>query len=181
MTSLVRASLTSTGSIDKVIFVVLELWLYRRYSEFETSQFQTHCRPHITWLSTIQQDLKHHHLTLPEAADVAQNRPLWRMMSAYGATQSWVACQKRRRRRRVFTNYISSYLYIEKACEVTTSPTPLHHATFPVATNFSMSGQVTDIIDYSNFYLNWSKGYAPPRGGRNLPHSIDFMYRPYAV
>ena len=35
-------------------------------------------RPRITWLSTIQQDLKHHHLTLPEAADLAQNRPLWR-------------------------------------------------------------------------------------------------------
>ena len=54
-------------------------------------------RPRITWLSTIQQDLKHHHLTLPEAADLAQNRPLWRMMSTYGATQSWVACKKRRR------------------------------------------------------------------------------------
>ena len=45
-------------------------------------------RPRIMWLSTIQQDLKHHHLTLPEAADLAQNRPLWRMMSTYGATQS---------------------------------------------------------------------------------------------
>jgi len=44
-------------------------------------------RPHITWISTIQQDLKHH-FTLPEAADLAQNRPLWRMMSMYGATQS---------------------------------------------------------------------------------------------
>ena len=29
------------------------------------------------------QDLKYHHLTLPEAADLAQNRPLWRMMSTY--------------------------------------------------------------------------------------------------
>jgi len=45
-------------------------------------------RPRITWLSTIQQDLKRHHLTLSEAADLAQNRPLWRMMSTYGATQS---------------------------------------------------------------------------------------------
>ena len=44
-------------------------------------------RPRITWLSTIQQNLKHR-LTLPEAADLAQNRPLWRMMSTYGATQS---------------------------------------------------------------------------------------------
>ena len=45
-------------------------------------------RPRVTWLSTVQQDLKQHHLTLPEAADLAQNRPLWRMMSTYGATQS---------------------------------------------------------------------------------------------
>ena len=33
-------------------------------------------RPRITWLSTIQQDLKQHHLTLHEAAGLAQNRPL---------------------------------------------------------------------------------------------------------
>ena len=37
-------------------------------------------RPCITWLSTIQQDLKQQHLTLPEATDLAQNHPLWRMM-----------------------------------------------------------------------------------------------------
>jgi len=45
-------------------------------------------RPRITWFSTVQQDLKWHHITLPKAADLAQNRPVWRMMSAYGATQS---------------------------------------------------------------------------------------------
>jgi len=45
-------------------------------------------RPRITWLSTVRQDLKHHHLTLPEAADLAQNHPQWRTMSTYGATQS---------------------------------------------------------------------------------------------
>jgi len=44
--------------------------------------------PRIMWLSTIQQDLKQHHLTLPKAADLDQNRPLWRMMSMYDATQS---------------------------------------------------------------------------------------------
>jgi len=27
-------------------------------------------------LSTVQQDLKQHHLTLPEAADLAQSRPV---------------------------------------------------------------------------------------------------------
>jgi len=36
--------------------------------------------PYITWLSIVQQDLKQHPLTLPEAADLAQNRRLWRMM-----------------------------------------------------------------------------------------------------
>jgi len=45
-------------------------------------------RPRITWLSTVQQGLKQHHLTLPKAADLAQNCSLWRMMSTYGATQS---------------------------------------------------------------------------------------------
>ena len=45
-------------------------------------------RPRITWLSTVQQDLKQHHLILHEAADLAQNRPLWTMMSMYGAMQS---------------------------------------------------------------------------------------------
>ena len=42
-------------------------------------------RPRIAWLSTVQQE--QHHLKLPEAADLAQNRPLWSMMSTYGATQ----------------------------------------------------------------------------------------------
>ena len=37
-------------------------------------------RSRITWLSTIQQDLRHHHLTITKAADLAQNRSLWRMM-----------------------------------------------------------------------------------------------------
>jgi len=45
-------------------------------------------RPRIMWLSTVQQDLKQHHLTLPKAADLAENRHLWRMMSTYGAAQS---------------------------------------------------------------------------------------------
>jgi len=43
-------------------------------------------RPRIIWLNTVQQDLKQHHLTLPKAADLAQNRPLWKIMSTYGAT-----------------------------------------------------------------------------------------------
>ena len=76
--------------------------------------------PHITWLSTVQQDLKQHHLTLPEAADLAQNRPLWRMMSTYGAMQLWVACQKRRQRRgrplSWLSTLVSSWRIIKYTC-----------------------------------------------------------------
>jgi len=31
----------------------------------------------------------------PRSSRFGSNHPLWRMMSMYGATQSWVACQKR--------------------------------------------------------------------------------------
>jgi len=41
-----------------------------------------------TWMKTTQQDLESLNLSLNEAVDVAQNRPLWRMMSTFGATHS---------------------------------------------------------------------------------------------
>jgi len=43
-------------------------------------------RPRTTWMKTIQQDLMSNNLSLDEAITVAQNRPLWRLMSAFGAT-----------------------------------------------------------------------------------------------
>jgi len=55
-------------------------------------------RPHITWLSTVQKDLKQHHLTLPEAADLAQNRPLEDDVDVWRYAIVRVACQKRQRR-----------------------------------------------------------------------------------
>ena len=42
--------------------------------------------PQTTWMKTIQQDLRSNNLSLDEAITVAQNRPLWRLMSAFGAT-----------------------------------------------------------------------------------------------
>ena len=45
-------------------------------------------RPHTTWMKTIQQVLKSNNLSLNEAIDVAQNHPLWRLMSTFGATHS---------------------------------------------------------------------------------------------
>ena len=40
------------------------------------------------WLNTVQRDLRAYNLTLNEAVDLAQNRPLWRLMSTYGTTHS---------------------------------------------------------------------------------------------
>jgi len=45
-------------------------------------------RPPITWMKTIQQDLKSSDLDMDDAVDLAQNRPLWRLMSTFGATHS---------------------------------------------------------------------------------------------
>jgi len=45
-------------------------------------------RPRITWLNTIQHNLAADKLTLNEAVDLAQNRPLQRLMSMYGAMHS---------------------------------------------------------------------------------------------
>jgi len=45
-------------------------------------------RLHITWLNTVQWDPRAYNLTLNEAVDLAQNCPLWRLMSTYGATHS---------------------------------------------------------------------------------------------
>jgi len=45
-------------------------------------------RPRITWLNTVQWDLRAYNLTLNEAVDLAQNCPLWRLVSVYGITHS---------------------------------------------------------------------------------------------
>jgi len=45
-------------------------------------------RHRITWLNTVQRDLRAYNLKLNEAVDLTQNRPLWRLMSTCGATHS---------------------------------------------------------------------------------------------
>ena len=45
-------------------------------------------RPRITWMKTIQQDLKSSDLNMDDAVDLAQNHPLWRLMSTFSATHS---------------------------------------------------------------------------------------------
>jgi len=43
---------------------------------------------YVDELKTTQQDLESLNLCLKEAIDMAQNRPLWRMMTTFGAMQS---------------------------------------------------------------------------------------------
>ena len=45
-------------------------------------------RPRITWLNTIQRDLRAYNLTPNETIDLDQNRRLWRLMSTCGAPHS---------------------------------------------------------------------------------------------
>jgi len=73
-------------------------------------------RPRTAWMRTIQQDRRSNNLSLDEAITVAQNRLLWRLMSAFGSTRG--ACHTRRRRRRtiavpitVATTLIVSHFY----------------------------------------------------------------------
>ena len=54
-------------------------------------------RPHIMWLNTVQRDLRAYNLTLSETVDLAENRPLWRLMSPYGAKHSlWCMPEKKK-------------------------------------------------------------------------------------
>jgi len=45
-------------------------------------------RPRIIWMKTIQQGLKSSDLSMDDAVDLAQNRPLRRLMSTFGAMHS---------------------------------------------------------------------------------------------
>ena len=55
-------------------------------------------RPRITWLNTVQRSLRAYNLTLNETVDLAQNRPLCRLMSTYGATHSqWCMPEQKNR------------------------------------------------------------------------------------
>ena len=45
-------------------------------------------QPRMTWMKTVQNDLDSHRLLWTDAVDLAQNRPLWRLLATSGATHS---------------------------------------------------------------------------------------------
>ena len=46
-------------------------------------------RPYTYWMATLKNDLALHNLTLEDAIELALNKPLWRLLSASGATHWW--------------------------------------------------------------------------------------------
>jgi len=60
-------------------------------------------RPRTTWMKTIHQDLRSNNLSLDEVITVAQIRPLWRLMSAFGATHPYLCMpHKKKKKKKVF-------------------------------------------------------------------------------
>jgi len=58
-------------------------------------------RPRNTRMKTIQQDLRSNNLSLDEPITVAQNRPLWRLMSAFGAMHpKWCLPHKQKKKKK---------------------------------------------------------------------------------
>ena len=108
--------------------------------EDQTSSFSTH----------------EYTVPLPEAADLAQNRPLWRMMSTYGATQPWVACQKRRRR----VVIEDCWLYKPNVCELNTlsaltqRTTIINDSTTPVHSCFYSWCTSNNLEEHFNLSIN---------------------------
>jgi len=58
----------------------------RRYQQLLENWRRLPVRPRTTWMKTIQKDMKCSNLSLEEAIAVAHNRPLWKLMSIFGAT-----------------------------------------------------------------------------------------------
>ena len=62
--------------------------------------------PRTTWMKTIQEDLRSNNLSLDEAITVAQNRQLWRLMSAFGATHpQWGMPHKKKKKKKRVQNH----------------------------------------------------------------------------
>jgi len=58
-------------------------------------------------MKTIQQDLRSNNLSLDEAITVAQNRPLWRLMSAFGTTHpQWCMPHKKKNEEEEFSQFV---------------------------------------------------------------------------
>jgi len=74
--------------------------------------------------------------------------------------------------------FISVYRKSMRGDNFTHTPAPRH---FSSSHQFQHVGSGDGHNRLFQLLSKLVQGLCPPRGGRNLPHSIDFMYRPYAV
>jgi len=98
-------------------------------------------RPRITWLNTIQQVLRAYSLTLNEAVDLAQNLPLWRLMSTYGSALRTPngACQKRRSKSKTY--YVHAHMgaaNVAHTVRMVVTPSHTHTHTHRCNVSFSL-------------------------------------------
>jgi len=45
-------------------------------------------QPRMTWMKTVQKDLDYHGMSWTDAVNLAQNRPLWRLLATSGTMHS---------------------------------------------------------------------------------------------
>ena len=74
-------------------------------------------RPRIMWLNTVQHHLRAYNLTLNEAVDLAQNRPLCRLMSTCGATYYALLVVHARTEREEHSITLSIVFLLQVGCE----------------------------------------------------------------
>jgi len=68
--------------------------------------------PRTAWMKTIQQDLRSNNLSPDEAITVAQNHPLWRLMSAFGVTHpEW--CMPHKKKKKTITIWMILHHFID--------------------------------------------------------------------
>jgi len=51
----------------------------------------------MTWMKTVQNNRDSHGLSWTDAVDLAQNRPLWRLLATSGITHSWCKPEKKKK------------------------------------------------------------------------------------
>jgi len=92
--TVLRPFVTATCCATDTVSSSLYIWTQRdwmtvlKLSPNQKIERDLRGHPPITWMKTVLNDPESHNLTLTEAVNVTQNRPLWRLLSASGATYS---------------------------------------------------------------------------------------------
>ena len=110
-------------------------------------------RPRITWLSTIQQDLKHHYLTLLEASDLAQNSvedvDVWR----YAIVSCMPEMTTTKKRKRSVLDLETKVTIINDNGQAINSPLSVLHETLLSKPSAHLARSITDFEHNGHFWM----------------------------